>query len=281
MNLLSEVRTMTDEEHRLLNEFVSNLYGISFPDERRALLESRLKPRLQALEMDRFMDYYLRLQYAFQEESSTFTRLITNNESYFFRETRQFDALFEEAWPELVKGTNNGNPVRILCAGCSSGEEPHTLRIFSELQPLMSPRLPIEIDGFDIDGDRLETARKAEYGQNSLRATSEGQIRQFFTRTGSDLYSLNDSLQKGVRFSLGNILDLAAYPKLGNYDVLFCRNVLIYFSERALHRAIENFARAVRPGGLLFLGHAESIIGLSEAFETVRFDRCIAYRRTR
>ena len=98
---------MTDEEHRLLNEFVSDLFGVSFPDERRHLLESRLKPRLQALDMARYMDYYLLLQYAFEDEASTFTRLITNNESYFFRETRQFEALFEEAWPDLVKGVTN------------------------------------------------------------------------------------------------------------------------------------------------------------------------------
>ncbi|MFQ5525780.1 MAG: CheR family methyltransferase [Thermoanaerobaculia bacterium] len=279
MNLLSEVRAMTDEEHRLLNEFVSNLYGIAFPNERRQLLESRLKPRLQALEMNRFMDYYLRLQYSFDDEVTEFTQLITNNESYFFRETRQFDALLEEAWPQLTEDVT-GRPVRVLCAGCSSGEEPYTLRIFSELQAHPTPRRKLEIDGFDIDAERLETAKMAVYGQNSLRATGESQIRRFFTRTGSERYSLNDPMRRGVRFSMGNILDVSAYPRAGSYDVLFCRNVLIYFSERALHRAIENFARAVRPGGYLFLGHAESIIGLSESFETVRFERCIAYRRT-
>lgn len=278
---------MTDEEHRLLNEFVSNLYGISFPNERRHLLESRLKPRLQALDMTRYMDYYLRLQYAFEEEASTFTCLITNNESYFFRETRQFDALFEEAWPELTESAASGSSIRVLCAGCSSGEEPYTLRIFSELQHLLTPRLPVEIHGFDIDGERLDTAREAIYGKNSLRAAGEDQIRRFFTRSGSEKYALNDSLRKGIRFSSGNILELATYPKsggsgnvgTGHYDVLFCRNVLIYFSERALHRAIANFARTLRPGGLLFLGHAESIIGLSEDFETRRFESCIAYRR--
>ena len=277
MNLLSEVRDITDTEHRLLNEFVSNLYGLSFPNERRRLLESRRKPRLQALDMNRFMDYYLLLQYDPADELTTFTRLITNNESYFFRETRQFDALLKEAWPELVKDINNGIPVRVLCAGCSSGEEPYTLRIFSESHPL-NPHFPIRIDGLDIDDDRLASARRAEYSQTSLRATSEPQIRRFFSRLGSDHYRLNRALVENTKFSLGNILDLQTFPA-GSYDVLFCRNVLIYFSEKALHRAIDNFASALRPHGLLFLGHAESIIGLSDAFETVRFERCIAYRR--
>ena len=280
MNLLSEVREMTDTEHRLLNEFVSNLYGISFSNERRRLLESRLRPRLQALDMDRFMDYYLLLQYGLAEELATFTRLITNNESYFFRETRQFDALLIEAWRDVVEGVNNGSPVRILCAGCSSGEEPYTLRIFSELHRL-SPSHPIQIHAVDIDSDRIEAARKAEYTQTSLRSTSETQIRRFFSRTGSDQYRLNPTLLRNTTFSLGNILDLQTFVEPAKYDVLFCRNVLIYFSEHALHRAIDNFAEALRPDGLLFLGHAESIIGLSHAFETVRFENCIAYRRKR
>lgn len=278
MNLLSEVREMTDAEHRLLNEFVSNLYGIEFSNERRRLLESRLKPRLQALDMDRYMDYYLLLQYGLEDELPTFTRLITNNESYFFRETRQFDALFDEAWTELAQVANNGSPVRILCAGCSSGEEPYTLNIFHESHRLAS-HLPIQIDAVDIDAERIAAAKKAEYTQSSLRATSEQQIRRFFSRTGSNLYRLNAPLLENTRFELGNILDLATFPAPGRYDALFCRNVLIYFSEHALHRAIDNFAGALRPGGLLFLGHAESIIGLSNAFETVRFERCIAYRR--
>jgi chemotaxis protein methyltransferase CheR len=280
VNLLSEVREMTDTEHRLLNEFVSNLYGISFSDERRRLLESRLKPRLQALDMDRFMDYYLLLQYNLAEELGTFTRLITNNESYFFRETKQFDALLLEAWSDLVQGVNNGTPVRILCAGCSSGEEPYTLRIFSELHRLSPPR-PIQIDGIDIDTERIAAARKAEYTQTSLRATSEVQIRRFFSRIGSDQYRLNPALVEKTTFFPGNILDLGSFTGPAKYDALFCRNVLIYFSERALHRAIDNFAEALRPGGYLFLGHAESIIGLSHAFETVRFEHCIAYRRKR
>lgn len=278
MNLLSAVREMTDEEHRLLNEFISERFGISFPEERRTLLEGRLKPRLQALDLDRFMDYYFRLQYSFEEERQIFTHLITNNETYFFRETRQFETLFEEAWSELAEGVNNGSPVRVLCAGCSSGEEPYTLKIYSDMHR-RTPSIPLEIDGFDIDHGRLTRARTAEYGQTSMRSASESQIRRFFSRTGSDLYTLNPSFRESIDFSTGNILDYSSYPRSGSYDVVFCRNVLIYFSEKALYRAVENFARALRPNGVLFLGHSESIIGLSNDFETMRFERCIAYRK--
>lgn len=271
---------MTDEEHRLLNEFVSDLYGISFNSERRHLLESRLKPRLQTLQLQRYMDYYLELQYGFDTEMAEFTRLLTNNETYFFRETKQFDALLEEGWEDLIRGPNNGRPLRVLCAGCSSGEEPYTLKIFATGSHSRVDPDELEIDGFDIDSGRLATAKCAEYGQSSMRAANERQIRRFFARTGSDLYTLNSKFREAVNFSRANILDLSTYPS-GGYDAVFCRNVLIYFSESALYRAVENFASALRPGGLLFLGHAESIIGLSDSFETVRFERCIAYRRKR
>ncbi len=280
MNPVPQAPNMTDEEHRLLDELVSDRFGISFRNERRTILESRLRPRLQALQLASFMDYYLQLQYAFEQEAPEFIRLLTNNETYFFRETTQFEALLEDAWHDIAAGLQERRPLRVLCAGCSSGEEPFTLAIMASEAHPPAELSGFEIDAFDIDARRLEIARGGEYGQSALRTTNEDQIRRYFQRTGSNLFSLNSRYRTPVRFSYGNILDPATYPGTG-YDVVFCRNVLIYFSEDAIHRAIANFAAVLRPGGLLFVGHAESIIGLSTAFETVRFERCIAYRRKR
>ena len=267
---------MTAEEHRLLDEFVSDLFGLHFPDRKRDILASRLEPRLQALHLHRFTDYYLMLQYDAQEEIQHLAELISNNETYFFRETRQFEALFDEG-VDLLKASTNGNALRFLCAGCSSGEEPYTLSIYASNHGVKLLGRDVSVAGFDIDHSRLDAARTASYNKRSLRAASEDQIRDYFSRN-ADQYELLPRYRKPVRFSHGNILDLATYPSIG-YDAVFCRNVLIYFSESALHRAIENFAAVLRPGGLLFLGHSESIIGLSSSFETVRLNRCIAYKR--
>ena len=267
---------MTAEEHRLLDEFVSGLFGLHFPEDKKDILAARLEPRLQALHLHRYLDYYLMLQYDASEETERLARLISNNETYFFREIRQFEALFEDGIDHLSTSAPN-DEIRVLCAGCSSGEEPYTLAIYAKEHGAKLFGHTFSIDAFDIDHSCLEAGRSALYRKRSLRAASEGQIRDHFARNG-DEYELLPQYRKQVTFSHGNILDLPTYPGRG-YDVIFCRNVLIYFSEPALRQAIENFAAALRPGGLLFLGHSESIIGMSPSFETIRLSRCIAYER--
>ena len=276
--MLPEPIAIAPEEYQLLNEFISERFGVSFPEGKQSVLASRLRPRLQALGLSRYMDYYLMLQYRLDSEQEHLTRLVTNNETYFFRETTQFEALLEEAAERLLADATVTGSLRILCAGCSSGEEPYTLNIFAKTRPLALGGARLAIDAFDIDANRLATATAGIYGPSSLRATSEEQIHRFFSRSG-DLFSLRDRYRQDVSFSLGNILEPISYRAGAPYDVLFCRNVFIYFAEEALRRALANFASVLRPGGLLFLGHAESIIGISEEFETVRLARCIAYQR--
>ena len=226
------------------------------------------------------MDYYLLLQYRLDSEQKHLTRLVTNNETYFFRETTHFEALLEEAAESLLADATVSGSLRVLCAGCSSGEEPYTLNIFAKTRPLALSGARLSIDAFDIDAQRLATAIDGIYGPNSLRATNEEQIHRFFARSGVQEFSLRDRYRQDVSFSLGNILEPRTYRAGAPYDVLFCRNVFIYFAEGSLRRALDNFASVLRPGGLLFLGHAESIIGVSDHFETVRLARCIAYKRT-
>jgi chemotaxis protein methyltransferase CheR len=272
--------TMTAEEHLLLNEVIERQFGLSFSTAKKEFLESRLKPRLASLHLRRFIDYYLLLQYDLDGELEHLARLITNNETYFFREVYQFEGLFAEGLGELAK-TRPELHLRLLCAGCSSGEEPYTLNIHAQQAAARVPGLRWAIDGFDIDTDRLATAKGATYGIGSLRSLNEAQRQQYFTPTKDDRWELRRQFRDGVSFAFGNILDVKSFRKGAPYDVVFCRNVLIYFSEPAFHQAIANFASVLRLGGLLFLGHSESLIGRSDRFETVRLERCIAYRKIR
>ncbi len=273
------IEPMSAEEHRLLDELVASRFGISFPEEKRSLLERKLAPRLRALRLGRFLDYYLRLHGDGNGELSYLARLLTNNESYFFRETHQFQALFEAGLGKLRPGLARCGGLRLLSAGCSSGEEPYTLAIYAGMHTLACAGLAVEIDAFDLDVERLATAERAVYGPHSLRSASEEQIRAYFRRHGADAYELTPRYRTAVRFFPGNILEPSTWARGAPYDAIFCRNVLIYFSPAALHRAVEQFAAALRPGGLLLLGHAESIIGLSARFRTLRLKRAIAYER--
>lgn len=271
---------MSDEEFLLLNEIIASYCGIQFPEARRSILEARLAPRLEELRLRHFFDYYLLLEADTGPEKETLTRLISNNETYFFRAPYHFEALLA-AVPSLRRGRREKGPVRVLSAGCSSGEEPYTLALYGQgVVPGCRVGANLAIDAFDIDSSRIEMARRAVYRPSSLRALEAGQQERYFQETDEGP-QLRLRFRHGVRFETGNILDPRSYPGKGPYDAVFCRNVLIYFSERALLKAVENFADALRPGGLLFLGHSESIIGMSPLFETVRFERCLAYRRVK
>ncbi|MEO1087264.1 MAG: protein-glutamate O-methyltransferase CheR [Acidobacteriota bacterium] len=264
------------EELALFNELLSSHFGLHFPEHKREILESRLLPRLRANHLQRFLDYYLLLQYDYDREINALTSAITNNESYFFRETSQFDCLSGQALTEL-RHANEGR-VRFLSAGCSSGEEPYTLNIFLLERLPEAASLLHRIDAIDLDHDRLKLAEQGLYRHSALRTLDDVQKKRYFIEHGPESYELKENYRRGVNFRPGNILKLGTAVS-GPYDVVFCRNVLIYFAEPALKEAIENFATIVRPGGLLFLGHSESIIGLTQSFQAERLGSCIAYRR--
>lgn len=270
---------MTLEELALLNELFSSRFGLHFPEHKVEILASRLAPRLRANHLNRFLDYYLLLQYDFHSEQDDLIRCITNNESYFFRETTQIEALFAGAADALRESGEHPGELRMLSAGCAAGEEPYTLRIFDRMHSFGRKHEASRIDAIDLDPTRLEVARQAIYRPSALRVLSDDRIGRYFRHQGDERYELRTPYREGIRFGRGNLIDLGSLGSRHSYDVIFCRNVLIYFSEPALKKVIDNFATLVRPGGLLFLGHSESIIGLTQAFRAERLDQCIAYRR--
>ncbi len=273
--------SLTLEELALFNEFFTSNFGLHFPEHKLEILESRLLPRLRANGVQRFMDYSLLLQYDLARELDPLTRAVTNNETYFFRETAQFEALGSAQIDKLCEGGPRPGKLRFLSAGCSSGEEPYTLNIFARGFPAALTPGTLSIEGIDIDSQRLEMARQAIYRPTSLRALTPEQTTRYFVRHDTEGFELRQIYRRGVQFIHGNILDLESLPGQEPYDAVFCRNVLIYFSEAALKSAVENFAQVVRPEGMLFLGHSESIIGLTKAFQAERIGSCIAYRRNK
>jgi chemotaxis protein methyltransferase CheR len=295
---------MTQEEYLLLNELIAGEIGVSFPEHKRDVLESRLRPHLASLRLRRYLDYYYLVQGGDEAERLRLAELVTNNETYFFRETQQFEALFETALDDLKAAPATPGGLRLLSAGCSSGEEVYTLSIIARQNFVRLAGTALTVDAFDIDRSRVEAARRAEYGGGSFRATTREQLERYFLPVppagggaaaaaaggngsgGAGIaaearYTVKPFFQGGLRFNAGNILDLDTFAAPIAYDAVFCRNVFIYFSEPALHRAVANFAAVLRRGGLLFLGHAESIIGLSTRFETVRLRNLIAYRKVK
>jgi chemotaxis protein methyltransferase CheR len=270
---------LSQEEFLLFNEIITDEFGIRFADHKRQLLESRLQPRLEALHLTRFLDYYLQLVCDRAAELPRLAELVTNNETFFCREARHFEALFGRGLDDLLPSAVTPGSLRLLCAGCSSGEEAYSLRMFANQSFVRLARTRLEIDAFDLDARRIEKARRAEYERSSLRALNAEQVARLLTPLPTERWRVRPLHRAGVRFGVGNLLHVETFWSGALYDCVFCRNVLIYFSEGASRRAVATFARVLRPGGLLFLGHSESIIGMYPEFQTVRLGDSIVYRR--
>jgi chemotaxis protein methyltransferase CheR len=264
---------------KLLGDLIQERFGLTFDGMRQEILASRLQPRMRELRIETPRAYYEYLRFHPQRDAE-FDRLpalVTNNETYFFRETRQFEILIDHVLPER-RAAAPSRPVRLLSAGCSSGEEPYSLAI-----ALHNAGLPLggkswEIDGCDLNPERIGRAREAIYDETSLRACDLEARRRYFTAEGGR-FRLKDRYRAGIRFFQSNLLAPGFALDRGTYDVVLCRNLLIYFCDSAFETLIGLFARSLAPGGYLFLGHSESLFDRGTEFVPVVVGGSVIYRK--
>jgi chemotaxis protein methyltransferase CheR len=272
------VKAAVEAEWRLLTGLIESRFGLCFPGIRREILESRLQTRLQELHLESYTEYYRYLRTHPQRETewSQLACRITNNETYFFREAHQFAVLTRDILPPLLPRLQ-GRPLRVLSAGCSSGEEAYSLAITLQNTNLERSGLGWEIDACDVNADRIARARAGIYEESALRACDALARARYFTQTGGR-FRLHDCHRTGVRFFEANLALPGAPIQPGTYDAIFCRNLLIYFSAEAFDGLIRQFAGWLRPGGYLLLGHAESLIDRGTDFEPVCLPDAVVYR---
>jgi chemotaxis protein methyltransferase CheR len=264
---------------KLLTDLIQERFGLTFNGIRLEILESRLRPRLRELHLTDLRDYYQYLKFH-PERESEFARLpsmVTNNETYFFRETHQFDLLVNHVIPER-RASLRSRPLRILSAGCSSGEEPYSLSIALHNAGLPLAGLSWEIDACDLNSERIARAQEALYAEGSLRACDAEARRRYFTQEAGG-FRLKDKYRRGVRCFQSNLLAPNGALGWAVYDAVLCRNLLIYFSDEAFASLIGLFARCLVPGGYLFLGHSESLLDRKTAFAPSMLGGAVVYRK--
>ena len=269
----------TESDWKLLTDLVAERFGLLFAGSRQDILQSRLRSRLAALHLTDIREYYhyLRAHPSRDDEFEQLAQRLTNNETYFFRDPAQLDAIVDRIVPALA-AQRPGRPVRLLSAGCSSGEEPYSLAVKLTDSGIELSGLQWSIDACDLNPLRLEQARRASYEGLSLRACDEAMLRHCFTQS-QGRYVVRERYRKNVRFFCANLAAPNGGLAWGSYDIIVCRNLLIYFSNVAFDRLIARFAQLLPPGGYLVLGHSESLFERSRAFEPVPFNRTVCYRR--
>jgi chemotaxis protein methyltransferase CheR len=276
-----------DEFRQLRDLFVART-GLQFGAEQRFALERRLRERLMVLKLATFADYHQYLRFGSQAsaEWDEAIDLLTTNETYFFREDRQLRAFQNEVLPLIEEQTRPRRRLAVWSAGCSTGEEVYTIAMLisqSNLFPRRgSPGEPppwdVRIYGSDISRRCIAAARRGVYGESSFRSTSLDARRTFFHQR-PDGFHVAEPIRQLCHFGQMNLLDEDRPRILGRADAIFCRNVLIYFDARARKTAIEVLYDRLNPGGVLLLGHSESLLNVSTAFELLHLRDDLVYRK--
>jgi chemotaxis protein methyltransferase CheR len=278
----SQDKKLTDNEFTEWRKFIYDLCGIYFQDNKKYLLESRLQKRIKHLNIDSFGKYlfYLKSNPNREAEKNQLFEAITINETYFFRNQPQLDALVSQIIPELIKEKNKGiQKIRIWSAAASSGEEAYSvaMMINEMIQPKF-PNLSFEIIGTDINYAVIETAKKGIFKEYSIRNTPPIYLKKYFEKV-DNTYIINAKIKNMVSFKIMNLYDDKAIKMMSKSDVIFCANVLIYFDQDSKIKVISNLYSNLNSNGYLFIGYSETLHGISKAFKLVSFPKTIGYKK--
>jgi len=274
---------ITDEEFRSLREFIYGQCGIFIADNRKYLVENRLATRLRDLHLKSYAEYYnyLRFDVRKQAELTKLYEAVTTNETSFFRNPPQLDVFRKVVLQRaLDKARAKGRKrLRIWTAGCSSGEEPYTLAII--IADVLGSELAswdIKITANDLSEAVLASARIGEYAEYTLRTTPPALITKYFTKR-EKTYTIVSALKRMISFSYLNLNDKIGLKRVEQSNIIFCRNVIIYFDDAMKKHVIGAFYDNLLPGGDLLIGHSETLHSVSRVFKPEHHTGCIVYQK--
>ena len=272
--------TLSLKDFRLIRDFVNRFCGIYFADDSAYVVERRLRDRLRELGIGDFAEYYRYLKYhtKAQSELEAAAEVLTTNETYFFREAYQLRAFTDEVLP-VVRGRALARGARRLdvwSAGCSSGEEVYTIAMLIDATGLFEG-WDVRVFGNDISRRVLRKARGATYNGASFRAMIP-EYERYFIET-EDGKQVHPRIRSMCHFGHLNLMNQRRAAIVGRVDVTFCRNVLIYFDDASRRKVLDTIYERLQRGGYLLLGHSESLLQSSTAFEIAQLTTDIVYRR--
>ncbi|MFH6781222.1 MULTISPECIES: CheR family methyltransferase [Methylobacterium] len=253
--------------------------GILVPGNRRPFIERRVLERMRATGAGTLPVYLARLRADAEGEVQLFVNAFTVNETYFFREEHQLRCLTASLLGPLTAGRSRHDPIRIWSMPCATGEEPYSLAIWLLEHWPEVDAWEIEIVGSDIDTRALAAAQAGSYGARALMRLPPALVARYFIPQEAGSWRILPDLRDSVRFTRRNLVDGAGMAREGRFDVVFCRNVLIYFDDASRGVAADNLFASLRPGGFLCLGHTESMARIPSRFQTRRFPDAIVYQR--
>ncbi|MBT9382848.1 protein-glutamate O-methyltransferase CheR [Pseudooceanicola sp. CBS1P-1] len=275
------VTALSAEDFGLFREYFYKKTGIEFDESKRYFVDKRILKRIEATGAPSFRDYFVKMRFeASQKEFQNIVNLMTVNETYFFREEHQFRCLTGPVLDEVVEiRRRRKGPIRILSLPCSTGEEPYSIALSLIADWPGLAQHDVELAGCDIDTEVLARARDGLYGARSVQHVPPAVLAQHFTAETGNRFRISEELRGAVDLFRMNLSNPEEARSLRNYDVIFCRNMLIYFDDTSRRMATDALYDALNPGGFLFLGHSESMSRISSLFTIRKFPQAIVYQR--
>jgi len=272
---------LSKENFTKIGEFVYRKSGIYLEEDKHFdKLAKYVDKRASELEVDNFRKYFfiLRFEDKSGEEFQELMNAVTVNETYFFREKDQFEVLVNRILPELHESIPASRPLRILSSPCSTGEEPYSMVIHIVEEANIVEKRDIEIVGIDIDSTVIQKAKAAKYTDRSVHAIPKDILAKWFNKKATG-YELSEDLHGSVDFQVVNIFEKNQMRKLGKFDVIFSRNMLIYFDDASRKEVAMTFYDMLNPGGYVLLGHAEYMSRIVSVFDAKKIDNTLIYQK--
>ncbi|MBF0565281.1 MAG: protein-glutamate O-methyltransferase CheR [Nitrospirae bacterium] len=270
--------TLKDETFRNLRDFIYEKSGIFIADSKKYFIENRLSKRLEEKKLQSFDDYFYLLKYNTDKNELTvlFDR-ITTNETFFFRELKQLEVFVEQLAPK-IREEKKLPGLKIWSAASSTGEEAYTLAMML-MEQAKGNASKFDIFASDISDVVLEKAQQASYGQYAIRNIPDAYMKKYFRSGANGVFTLTPDVKSKVKFSQVNLIDEKRTRTIRDMDVIFCRNVLIYFDKKAKLKVVTNLYESLRAGGYLFIGMAESLHDITRVFRPNIIDKTVVYQK--
>lgn len=274
------VPLMTDEVFKQLRDFIYEKSGIFIPDNKKYFLENRLGRRLQDRNLKGYEDYLYILKYGSDKnELVRLFDLVTTNETFFFREPQQFDVFSGELLSRIITDNSSSGrrDIKVWSAACSTGEEAYTIAMILLEKPEINT-FRKEIYASDISESVINSAKVGVYGSYSIRNIPDRYLKKYFKNTGEQ-YQISSEVKAITKFMQINLIEDKDVRTIRGVDVIFCRNVLIYFDNKAKQKAVSLLYDALRPNGYLFVGTSESLHNVTRAFRPIVINKVIVYKK--
>ncbi len=271
---------ITDGDFAKFRDFFYRKTGIHFDESKRYFVDKRLIERIEATGCRDFRQYFVNLRFeAAGGELQELVNSMTVNETYFFREYYQFDCMVKDMLEEIVKTRRPGSRIKIWSIPSSTGEEPYTIAIYLLERWKRINEYDVEIMSSDIDTGVLAAAQRGIYSPRSVGQIPKPYLDKYFTKNRDGDYAVSRDLVSAVEFSRVNLSEPSETRRFREVDIIFCRNLLIYFDDHSRRLAADAFFDALNPGGFVCLGHSESMSRISSLFTVRRFPDAMVYQR--